>query len=72
MSQVVWHFSWGQARNFASIVTTDVVLAPEIQPGPHQVMAHDTVCIAGNFRGRENFRGSLGREHFAEKTFVEC
>ena len=26
--------------------------------------------IAVNFRG-ENFRGSVGKEHFAEKTFAE-
>ena len=24
-----------------------------------------------NFEG-ENFRGSVGKDHFAEKTFVEC
>ena len=30
------------------------------------------ICrIAGNFRGR-NFRRSIGRERFAEKTCVEC
>ena len=39
MSWHVWHFSWSQARNLQELInsTTGVVLAPEIQPGPHHV-----------------------------------
>ena len=40
MSQRVWHFSWSRARNSQECIdsTTVVVLAPEVQPGPHWVI----------------------------------
>ena len=40
MSQRVWQYSWSRARNLHEFIdsTTGVVLAPEVQPGPHQVL----------------------------------
>ena len=40
MSQRIWHYSWSQARNPQELIdsTTGVVLASEVQPGPHQVL----------------------------------
>ena len=41
MSQHIGHYSWSQARNSQEFIdsTTGVVLAPEVQPEPHQVLA---------------------------------
>ena len=35
-----WHSSWSWARNSLELIdsTTGVVLAPEVQPGPHQII----------------------------------
>ena len=40
MSQCVWQYSWSRARNLHEFIdsTAGVVLAPEVQPGPHQVL----------------------------------
>ena len=40
MSQCIWYYSWNRARNSQECInsTTGVVLAPEVQPGPHQVI----------------------------------
>ena len=40
MSQHVWHYSWSRARNLQEFIdsTTDVVLAPEVQLEPYQVL----------------------------------
>ena len=32
-----WHFSWSRTRN-SSTVPAGVPLAPEVKPGPHQVI----------------------------------
>ena len=39
MTRCIWQFSWNLARNSRVInSTTGVVLAPEVQPRPHQVI----------------------------------
>ena len=40
MSQRIWHYSWSRTRKLQEFIdsTTSVVLAPKVQPGPHQVV----------------------------------
>ena len=52
-ASMFWHISWSRARNLQELIdsTTGVVLAPKVQPAPHQVkvLAVDEMEVFGLF-----------------------